>query len=307
MELRDIPRPETKWLATMAAAQRAEELGYDSVWVYDHLHNVPEPAHETVFEAWTVLSAVSQITTRVRLGHMVACNLFRSPALVAKVAATLDVISGGRLEFGLGAGWDEGELRAYGYDFPGPRERIDRLGEAVDVVRAMWTQPDATVEGHYYAVRGAQCDPKPLQQPHPPIWIGGGGEKRTLRVVAERADVSNFGGTPEEFAHKCEVLAGHCRDVGRDPESIVNSWQHDALLRESAAEIDEFGSLDIWGSSPEAWRDANLVGTPEQVCERIQRYIDAGCGAFTIWPSDYPSHETLTLFAQQVIPHFRSL
>lgn len=305
LELRDIPLPHTKWLATAAAAQRAEALGYDSVWVYDHLHNVPQPAHETVFESWSVLAAISQHTQRVRLGHMVACNLFRPPALVAKMAATLDVISGGRLEFGLGAGWDEGELRAFGYDFPSPRERLDRLTEAIQVIRTMWTDAEATYDGVHYRLAGAQCDPKPVQQPHPPIWIGGAGEKRTLRIVAEHADCSNFSGTPDEWAHKCEVLAAHCRDVGRDFETILTSWEHDCFIRESPAEIDEVGSLDIWGADPAAWREANLVGTPEQVCERIQRYVDAGCGAFVIWPSDYPSHETLTLFAQRVIPQFR--
>jgi alkanesulfonate monooxygenase SsuD/methylene tetrahydromethanopterin reductase-like flavin-dependent oxidoreductase (luciferase family) len=215
------------------------------------------------------------------------------------------VVSDGRLEWGIGAGWDEGELRAYGFDFPPPRERIDRLDEAVRIVRAMWTEPDATFDGRYYRIAGAQCDPKPLQQPHPPIWIGGAGEQRMLRVVAEQADCSNFSGTPQEFAHKCEVLAGHCRDVGRDYDEIVKSWEHDALVRETEGEIAEAGSLDIWGSAPEAWREANLVGTPGQVCEQVQRYVDAGCRSFVIWCADYPSHETLTLFAERVIPAFR--
>jgi F420-dependent oxidoreductase-like protein len=304
LELAGIPNVHTKWLATVAAATRAEELGYDSVWVYDHLHNVPTPAHETVFESWMVLSALTQHTTRVRLGHMVACNLERSPALVAKMAATLDVASAGRFELGLGAGWDEGELRAYGFDFPSARERVDRLAEAVQAIKAMWTDPDASFDGRYYRLAGAQCDPKPLQRPHPPVWIGGAGEQRTLRVVAEHADCSNFGGTPEEFRHKCDVLANHCRDVGRDYDTILKSWQHDALLRETDAEIAELGSLDIWGADPEVWRAGNLVGTPAQVCERVQQYVDVGCRAFAIWPSDYPSHETLTLFAEQVIPEF---
>jgi F420-dependent oxidoreductase-like protein len=305
MELRDIPRPETKWLATVAAAQRAEELGYDSVWVYDHLHNVPEPAHEAVFESWSTLAALSQHTSRVRLGHMVACNLVRSPALVAKMAATLDVISGGRLELGLGTGWDEGELRAYGFDFPAARERVDRMGEAVEVIRALWAQTEASYDGTYYRLAGAQCDPKPLQQPHPPVWLGGAGEQRTLRVVARLADRSSFGGTPAEFAHKSEVLAAHCRDVGRDFDTILRSWSHDAFVRLTDAEVADAGSHGLWGEQPDAWRDANLVGTPEQVCDRIQRYIAAGCRAFVIWPSDYPSHETLTRFANQVIPEFR--
>jgi len=305
LELIDIPLPHTKWLATVAAAQRAEELGYDSVWVYDHLHNVPTPMRETVFESWMTLAALSQETSRVRLGHLVACNLLRSPALVAKMAATVDVMSGGRVDFGLGAGWDEGETRAYGFEFPGPRERIERLEEAVQIVKTMWTTADATFAGRHYEIKGAQCDPKPLQAPHPPVWIGGAGERRTLRVVAEHADWSNFGGTPEDFAHKSEVLAGHCRDVGRDFDTLQRSWEHDCFVRESEADVLETGSLDIWGSAPEAWRAANLVGTPAQVCERVQQYVDAGCRAFMIWPSDYPSHETLTLFAQHVIPEFR--
>lgn len=305
LELIDIPLPHTKWLATVAAAARAEELGYDSVWVYDHLHNVPEPRHETVFESWMTLAALTQETTRVRLGHMVVCNLLRSPALVAKMAATVDVMSGGRLEFGLGAGWDEGETRAFGFDFPGPRERLDRLEEALHVVKAMWTEPDATFAGVHYAIAGAQCDPKPLQSPHPPVWVGGAGEKRTLRIVAEHADCSNFGGTPDGWAHKSTVLAEHCRDIGRDFDSIVRTWEHDCFVRETEADVAESGSLDIWGASPDDWRAANLVGTPAQVCERIQQYVDAGCRAFVIWPSDYPSHETLTVFAEQVIPEFR--
>src|SRR5581483_2162035 len=292
LELREIANPHTKWLATVAAARRAEELGYDSVWIYDHLHNVPVPSHETVFESWTTVAALTQHTERVRLGHLVACNLLRSPALVAKMAATVDVMSGGRFDWGIGAGWDEGETRAYGFDFPSPRERLDRLEEAVQVVKAMWTEPDATFTGRYYEIEGAQCDPKPIQQPHPPVWIGGAGERRTLRIVAEHADCSNFGGTVEEFAHKCSVLADHCRDVGRDYATITKTWEHDALLRESEAEIAEAGSRDIWGKSPDDWRAANLVGTPAQVCERIQQYVDAGCRAFVIWPSDYPSHET---------------
>ena len=305
LELRDIVVPHTKWLATVAAAQRAEELGYDSVWVYDHLHNVPEPAHEAVFESWSTLAALSQHTERVRLGHMVACNLFRHPALVAKVAATLDVISGGRLDLGLGAGWDQGELRAYGYNFPSAGERIDRLAEAADVIRAMWTETDATVDGRYYSVRGAQCDPKPLQQPHPPIWIGGGGEQLTLRVVARHADRSNFGGKPDEFAHKCEVLKQHCKDVGRDYDEIAKTWSPELCIRETERELVDGGSRSFWGEPFESWRAGNLVGTPEQVAEKIQAYVDLGCTGFVPWCSDYPDTTSVQVFAEKVMPSFR--
>ena len=305
LELRDIADVPAKWATTVETARTAEALGYDSVWVYDHFHNVPEPSHETVFESWTVLAALTQCTERVRLGQMVACNLARSPALVAKIAATVDVMSGGRLDWGIGAGWDERELRAYGYEFPSARVRVQMLDEAVDVVRALWTQPDATYAGRHFRLDGAQCDPNPIQQPHPPIWIGGAGERRTLRVVARQADCSNFGGSPREWAHKSEVLAAHCRDVGRDYDEITRTWSHDLLIRETEAEIDAAGSLDLWGASPEAWRDANLVGTPDQVAEQVQRYVDTGCRAFIVWCTDYPSHESLELFAKRVIPNFR--
>jgi alkanesulfonate monooxygenase SsuD/methylene tetrahydromethanopterin reductase-like flavin-dependent oxidoreductase (luciferase family) len=236
---------------------------------------------------------------------MVACNLLRNPALVAKMGATIDVMSGGRLELGLGAGWDEGETTAYGIEFPTARERVERLDEAVQIVKAMWTMPDASFDGRHSRIAGAQCDPKPLQEPHPRVWIGGAGERRTLRVVAEHADCSNFGGSPAAFAHKCEVLDAHCADVGRDPGSIRRTWQHDAFIRETEDEVRSVGSLDIWGAAPDDWRAENLVGTPAQVCDRVRAYIDAGCETFVIWPSDYPSHETLTLFAEHVIPQFR--
>jgi len=200
MELVKIPTAAEKWQASVDIAKRAEQLGFDSIWVYDHFHNVPRPAHEAVFECWTVMAAMSQITTKIRLGQMVGCALYRPPALLAKITSTLDVISGGRLDWGIGAGWYENEFRSYGYQFPVPKDRIGMLRETVEIVKMMWSQEEATYEGKYYQTSRANCDPKPLQNPHPPIWIGGGGEQLTLRVVAQHADYSNFGGSPEDFA-----------------------------------------------------------------------------------------------------------
>jgi len=286
-------------------ATTAEELGYDSLWVYDHFHNVPRPAHEAVFECWTTLAAISQRTSRIRLGQMVGCNSYRQPSLLAKITSTLDVISGGRLDWGIGAGWYENEYQGYGYEFAAPRVRIGMLRETVEIVRSMWTEPETTYDGRYYHLRRANCDPKPLQSPHPPILIGGGGEQLTLRVVARLADRSNFGGKPHEFAHKCEVLKQHCKDVGRDYDQIEKTISGEVFVRETEDEIVAAGSRSLWGEPLESWREGNLVGTPEQVAEKIQRYIELGCTTFMPWCPDYPSDQTVRLLAEKVIPQFR--
>jgi F420-dependent oxidoreductase-like protein len=305
MELAGISGAEAKWEKAVETAVLAEELGYDSAWVYDHFHNVPVPAHEAVFECWTVMAAISQRTSRIRLGQMVGCAPYRNPGLLAKVTSTVDIISGGRLDWGIGAGWYENEFKGYGYDFHDAKTRIGVLRETVEIVKSMWTDAETTYDGRHFQLKGAQCDPKPVQQPHPPIWIGGGGEQLTLRVVARHADRSNFGGKPDEFAHKCEVLKGHCTAVGRDYDEIAKTWSPEVFIRESEAEILEAGSRSFWGEPFESWRAGNLVGTPEQVAEKVQTYVDLGCTGFVPWCSDYPEHETLRLFAEKVMPQLR--
>jgi len=305
MELASIEDPASKWAKTVEVAEAAERLGYDSIWVYDHFHNVPRPAHETVFECWSTIAAISQRTSRIRLGQMVGCNSYRNPGLLAKVTSTVDVMSGGRLEWGIGAGWYENEYRAYGYDFPKPKDRIGMLRESVEIVRAMWTESETTFKGRYYELNRANCDPKPLQKPRPPIWIGGGGEQLTLRVVAMYADCSNFGGLPDEWERKRNTLWDHCRVVGRDPSSIRMTWSPEVFIRETEAEIEAAGSRSLWGEEAASWREANLVGTPEQVCEKLERYLALGCRGLVPWCPDYPNLETLELFATKVIPNFR--
>ena len=305
MELAGIDGAENKWNKAVEIAVLAEELGFDSVWVYDHFHNVPAPAHEAVFECWTTMAAVSQRTSRIRLGQMVGCNSYRNPGLLAKITSTVDVISGGRLDWGIGAGWYENEYRGYGYDFRKPSDRIGMLRETVEIVKSMWTNPETTYNGKFYKLERANCDPKPLQKPTPPVWIGGGGEKVTLRVVAEHADVSNFGSSLEEFVHKREILKGHCAAIGRDEDSIRKTISSEVFIRETEKEIIEAGSKSLWGDSAESWRSKALVGTPEQVSEKIQKYIDAGCTGFIPWCPDYPSTETIELFAKHVMPNFR--
>ncbi|MCU1351394.1 MAG: family F420-dependent class oxidoreductase [Acidimicrobiales bacterium] len=304
MELASIPDPQAKWQRAVETAVRAEELGYDHLWVYDHVHNVPVPAHETMFEAWTTVAAISQRTSRIGLGQMVGCTSYRNPSLLAKITATVDVISGGRLEWGIGAGWYDNEYKAYGYDFPSAGVRIAMLAECVQIVKAMWTEADATFHGEHFTIDGAQCDPKPLQSPHPNIWIGGGGERKTLRVVAEHATHSNFGGKPHEWAHKSEVLERHCKDVGRPFDEITRTWSPEMFVRETEAEIGT-ESRSFWGEPFESWRDGNLVGTPDQVAEKLQAYIDLGCRGFVPWCADYPDHTSMELFATQVMPQLR--
>ena len=305
MELAGIEGAENKWNKAVEIAVLAEQLGFDSIWVYDHFHNVPVPAHEAVFECWTTIAAISQRTSRIRLGQMVGCNSYRNPGLLAKITSTVDVISGGRLDWGIGAGWYENESRGYGYEFKKPSDRIGMLRETVEIVKSMWTNAETTYDGKYYKMERANCDPKPLQQPTPPVWIGGGGEKVTLRVVAEHADVSNFGSSVEEFVRKREILKGHCAAIGRDEETIRKTVSSEVFIRETEKEIIEAGSRSLWGEPAESWRAKALVGTPEQVSEKIQRYLDAGCTGFVPWCPDYPSTETLELFARHVMPNFR--
>ncbi len=259
---------------------------------------MPLPAHETMFECWTTLAAISQRTSRIKLGQMVGCAPYRNPALLAKITSNIDVMSGGRLIWGIGAGWYQHEFAGYGYEFPPAADRIRILRETVEIVKAMWSEPDVSYHGKHFTLDGAQCDPKPVQRPHPEILIGGGGEQLTLRVVARHADASNFGGKPHEWQHKAEVLQGHCRDVGRDYEEIRKTISAEVFIRETEQEILDAGTRSIVGEAAESWRAGNLVGTPEQVAEKVKTYVGLGCTGFYPWCSDYPDTETLRLFAQ---------
>jgi len=305
MELSSIADPQEKWAKAVEVAVLAEDLGLDSLWTYDHFHNVPVPAHETMFECWTTLAAISQRTSRIMLGQMVGCAPYRTPSLLAKITSNIDVMSGGRLIWGIGAGWYEHEFNGYGYEFLKPADRIRVLRETVEIVKAMWSEPDVDFEGKHFTLKGAQCDPKPVQKPHPQILIGGGGEQLTLRVVARLADASNFGGKPHEWAAKAEVLKGHCADVGRDYDEIQKTWSPEVFIRETEAEVTAAGSRSFIGEGVESWTAGNLVGTPEQVAEKIQAYVDLGCTGFYPWTSDYPETETVRLFAEKVVPQLR--
>lgn len=305
MELSSIEDPQQKWAKAVEIAKLAEDLGYDSLWVYDHFHNVPRPAHETMFECWTTMAAISQLTSRISLGQMVGCAPYRNPALLAKITSNLDVMSGGRLIWGIGAGWYKHEFAGYGYEFPSPADRIRAMAETVEIVTRMWSEPDVTYKGRYFTLEGAQCDPKPVQRPRPPVLIGGGGEQLTLRYVAKLADISNFGGKPHEYEAKCEVLKGHCKAVGRDYDEVQKTWSPEVFIRETEKELLDGGSRSTWGEEFDSWRAGNMVGTPEQVAEKIKTYVDLGCTGFYPWCSDYPDIDTMRLLAEKVMPEFR--
>ena len=211
MDLVGISDPAEAYEAMSRVAQEAEALNFHSIWLYDHFHTVPTPTQEVTFECWTSTAALARDTKRVRIGQLVTCNSYRNPALLAKMASTVDALSHGRLDFGIGAGWYEEEYRAYGYAYPETRERLQRLREAIQVILAMWTQDEARFEGTYYQVRGAINQPKGVQKPHIPLLIGGEGEKVTLRLVAQYGDACNIGGGIANIKHKLAVL----KQIGR--------------------------------------------------------------------------------------------
>jgi F420-dependent oxidoreductase-like protein len=204
----------------------ADDSGFDHCWNMDHFASLGGDDTLDIFEAWTILAGMAARTTRTRVGCSVTGNTYRHPAVLAKAAVTVDHLSGGRLEFGIGAGWAENEHTMLGLPFGTARERADRLEEALPIIRSLWTQPRTTFTGKHYLLAEAVAEPKPVQTPHPPIWIGGVGRRRTLRMAAEHAAVWNApGGTPEQVAELSAVLDGHCADVGRDPAEIRRSVQ----------------------------------------------------------------------------------
>ena len=230
--------PLDAWRRTTAVAQEADRLGFESIWLFDHFHTVPRPTDEITFESFTSLSALAAMTERVRLGHVVICTAFRNPALTAKMISTMDAISGGRMELGIGAGWKRDEWLAYGYGFPQTKERLARLADDLEVITRMLDgdkHQHATHEGRYSSVRDAINVPKPVQRPRVPIMVGGNGPNVTWRLAARHADELNVDGlTPTELAEALPVIRGRCEEIGRDPATLsvsVHVWGEDITGR----------------------------------------------------------------------------
>jgi F420-dependent oxidoreductase-like protein len=301
MDLVDIPDPVAAYEAMTNVAQEAETLGFHSIWLYDHFHTVPTPTQEVTFECWVSTAALARDTKRVRIGQIVTCNSYRNPTLLAKMASTVDVLSHGRLEFGIGAGWYEHEYKAYGYDYPDAPTRLRHLREALKVIQAMWAQEEAIFEGKYYQVRGAINQPKGVQKPHIPILIGGSGEKVTLKLVAQYGDACNIGGDIANIKHKLSVLRQHCETLGRDYESIRRT----AIVDYCA--IAENENEAIAKLPPEMRenldqrRKSALIGTPAQIRQRLAEYEEAGIQELIIRFVDATKLESLRLFAREFI------
>lgn len=272
--------PVDQWSTMLDVARHAESGPYESIWVFDHFHTVPEPTEEATHEAWTLMAALGAATSRVRLGQMCTCMGYRNPAYLAKVAATVDIVSGGRVEMGIGAGWYEHEWRAYGYGFPTAGERLQQLDEGVHIMRQLWTEGVATLDGKQYQVNGAICRPLPLQEGGIPLWIAGGGERKTLRIAAKYASYTNFDGSPEGFVRKSELLAEHCREVGTDYDAIVRSANYNVVIGENEKEVQDrlagyrahlepLVSAEATERSYQGLANGPLVGTPEQIAEKL--------------------------------------
>jgi F420-dependent oxidoreductase-like protein len=301
MDLVGIKDPVEAYETMTGVAQMADETGYDSVWLVDHFHTVPQPAQEVTFECWTTTAALARDTKRVRVGQMVSCNSYRNPALLAKMASTVDVLSHGRLNFGIGAGWYEHEYRAYGYVYPEAPERLRQLREAVQVILAMWTQEEAVFESKYYQVRGAINQPKGVQKPHIPLLIGGGGEQVTLKLVAQYGDACNVNGDLATLRHKFAVLKQHCEAVGRDYNSIHRTAGTLCIIGDTDEQA-QAAIPEVWKArSPAGAINEALVGTPDTIRQRLAAYEAVGVQELMIMFLDKTNLDGIRRFAREFI------
>jgi F420-dependent oxidoreductase-like protein len=283
--------PEHVFDRLVEQAKTAEEAGFRQVTVMDHLYQIPGVGEvtEPMLEGWSVLNALARETSRVLLGTQVTGVTYRNPALLAKLGATLDVVSAGRAIMGIGAAWNEQEHIGYGFEFPSVRERMDRLEEALAIIKAMYTEERATFAGHYYQVNQALNNPRPIQPGGPLVMIGGGGEKRTIRIAARYADITHwFAQGLEMLKHKTDVLFGYCAEIGRDPETIDRAVNAPVIVDSGAAEIRAY----LEHLSPER-RKYVFVGTPEQCAHELQPYLYAGFVGFTFNNTIYRTPDSI--------------
>jgi len=317
---RDTPCYEAlDWETTKMGIEKAEDLGFDAVWAPDHLMLGRDHAE---YEVWTLLSAIAGFTDDVDVGSLVLSNDYRNPALVAKMAATLDVVSEGRLELGMGAGWHEPEYNAYGWEYRDGFERLMRLDESIRLMKEMWADDGsgdgASFDGDHYRIDGAYCTPGPVQDPHPPILVGGTGEEVTLKLVAKHADIWNtdvFNGDLDTLEHKIDVIENHCETVGRDPDEIEYSWDGHIMCARDEDKLDRMLDLmtpiqfeEEYTDQPDITRENAaeyfIMGTPEECAAAIEERIDLGVTKFQGWFVDFPETSSMELFADDVMSAF---
>jgi F420-dependent oxidoreductase-like protein len=294
------------WDEIVRIWQRAEVLGYDTAWTYDHFVAVMMDPFDPCLEAWSCLAALAVQTARIRIGALVTGNTYRHPAVLAKIATTVDVISKGRLEFGIGAGWYEPEHVMFGLPFGSARLRCERLDEALTVIRALWGERQASVEGAHYRLNAAVAEPKPVQRPHPPITVAGAGERRLLPIVARHADAWSSFGSPDVYRHKIEVLRRCCDAAGRDVATIEKQVLVPAAITDDLDSVAPLiqGYALYQGIAPGEAQHWMLLGTPDAVCRQIDAFIAAGVSHFVLTLSPY-NFDVFERFASTVMPRYR--
>jgi F420-dependent oxidoreductase-like protein len=296
-----------EWGALLDLWGKADAWGYDSLWAFDHFYPIFVDPKGPCFEGWTLLAALSQATKRARIGHLVNGNTYRNPCLVAKMAATLDHVSGGRLNLGIGAGWFELEHKAYGFDFKTVPARLEALDESLRILRGLFTQETTTFHGKHYQVTDAMCLPPPLQRPSPPIMIGGTGRKVLLRIVAEHADLWNATGTASEMAELIGVIRQHGDRVKRDTSAIENTVML-PLCYNAPKDRETFVCQLTAGmrqTTPEKAREAIMIGSKQECIDTVERYSRAGVTHFIFMIFTPYFVEDIQAFAEEVAPHFR--
>ncbi len=294
-------QPASLFSRLLDTVKECERLEYDSVWIDDHLMSGNLP----ILECWTTLSALASATSRIRLGTMVTSNAFRNPGLLAKMGATLDVISNGRLELGLGAGIQREEHEAYGFPFPDLKSRAERLGESIEIIKALWTQTKATFSGKYVKVANASCEPKPIQKPHPPVTIGGCGENHLLKITAKHADRFDFGYilTINEYKKKMQVLKTHCESIGRNCDEIEKScWPAGQILLDQNAKAveEQIQRFKPKNMSVTEWKKFTFTGTAEDFMSILQPYLTLRVTNFVLFFGDLPEIGSLRLFSDAI-------
>ena len=301
MDLSGVPINE-QWETIINSANKIEELGYHSLWVYDHFHTVPSPTQDPTYECWSLMAALSQTTSKVRLGQMCTCNSYRNPSYLTKVASTIDVMSGGRLEYAIGAGWYDQEYKAYGYDYPSAGVRLKMLEESLIIYKKMTTEDEASFEGEYYQINKAINQPKPIQKPHPPLWVCGGGEKVTLKLLARYGDYGNWDVDVEGFINKSNILREHCENENREFSDIGRTLHTNVIIGENQADLDnkiekisEFTSIpkDMYLSKP-------LVGVKNKVFEKIDEFESHGCSYLIAYIADIVWGDTLDILKEKL-------
>ena len=285
---------------------KAESLGFDSFWVMDHLHQIPyvgEP-EEPMLEGWTTQSFVAGFTSKLKLGTLVTAIVYRHPSVLAKIGASLDVLSKGRLFMGIGAAWNVQEATAYGIPFPSDLERLKRLEEAVQIIHKMWTEEQISFDGKYYKIRDAFCSPKPVQKPHPPIMIGGAGERVTLKLVAKYADACNLFGSPETIRTKLGILREHCKSVGRDYDSILKTKLGRIIIDNDKEKL-QARVAEAFKDVPEQMRrEYAIFGTAEELQRQIEKFRDVGIDYFIMNLQPERQIEDLEIVGREIVNRF---